>query len=73
MKYYEFSKPGIEQFEEECLDDIFDAFENDKPTHEIGELDPILTIGDKSITIPLYSTSFDLLIDCLKQIEEDMA
>ncbi len=68
---YHFTKPGIEQFNADTIDDIFLALEDNHPRFDIADLYPRLIIGDKEIEIPLFAEGYEILMDCLRDIWEE--
>lgn len=69
MIRYQFTKEGIEAFEQDTLHDIFT--EMDKQDAHLEDFDIFITIGNREIIIPIFAQAHDELIDYLKSIEEE--
>lgn len=69
---YVFSTDGIKAMYNDSLNEIFSALEGENEKFSIEDLDIKISIGDKFITIPIYAEAFELVFDCLNEINEDL-
>ena len=71
MIKYDFTANGIKEMENDSLDMIFSALDGTSKDFSIDELDIIISIGDKQITVPSYAENFEMLFDFLKAADEE--
>lgn len=71
MIKYDFTANGIKEMENDSLDMIFSALDGTSKDFSIGDLDIIISIGDKQITVPSYAENFEMLFDFLKAADEE--
>lgn len=69
---YVFSTDGIKAMYNDSLNEIFSALEGENEKFSIEDLDIKISIGDKFIAIPIYADAFELIFDCMKEINKDL-
>ena len=69
---YDFSKHGIKAMANDTLDLIFSALSGENKDFNIEELEFKISIGDKEICLPTFAEVYDMLFDCLEDIEKEV-
>lgn len=72
MCKYEFSDLGIKAMYRDSLGMVFSALCGENRDFTIEELDIHISIGDKEINIPIYADAFEMIFDCLHEINRDL-
>lgn len=61
---YPFNKEGIENFLDDSLEDIHEALASENPD-DINDHDVYITIGSRTVRIPIYAEVYEELSDFL--------
>jgi len=72
MCKYEFTKLGVKAMANDTLDLIFSALSGENKDFNIEELEFKISIGDKEICLPTFAEVYDMLFDCLEDIEKEV-
>lgn len=72
MCKYDFSKYGVKAMANDTLDMIFSALSGENPDFNIDELEFKISIGDKEISLPTFAEVYEMLFDCLEDIEKEV-
>lgn len=73
MCNYTFSEHGIKAMYKDSLEMVFSALCGENPDFTIEELDIHISIGDREITVPIYADSFEMIFNCLEEINKELA
>ena len=69
---YKFDQEGIRAMHNASLDLVFSALSGENPDFSIDQLDINITIGDRTIILPTFAEVFEMLFDCLEDIEKEI-
>ena len=69
---YDFSRAGVRAMANDTLDLIFSALSGENKDFNIEELEFKISIGDKEICLPTFAEVYDMLFDCLEDIEKEV-
>ena len=72
MYKYKLTKNGVKAMGNDTLDMIFSALSGENPDFNIDELEFKISIGDKEISLPTFAEVYEMLFDCLEDIEKEV-
>ena len=72
MYKYKLSKYGVKAMANDTLDMIFSALSGENKDFNIDELEFKITVGNKEIRLPIYAEVYEMLFDCLEDIEKEV-
>ena len=67
---YEFTTQGIKAMYNDSLEEIFSALAEENENFAIDDLDIKITLGNKTIEIPISADAFEILFSCINEIKE---
>ena len=68
---YNFDQNGIRAMYSDSVELVMSALSGENPNFTIDQLDINITIGDKTIILPTFAEVFEMLFDCLEDIEKE--
>ncbi len=71
MSKYDFTKNGINEMYNDCVDFVFSVLESEDSSTFMNEMNIKISIADKEITIPLCAETFETLFDFIKEVERE--